>query len=342
MPVPTYTLTISVNPDDISNLQNAGYRLCIAKRVNNKYTVVWWSGGVSTARNTFAWDAEFQVFGALRFQQGLRVRPDTNAQEIKFGQTVVLDVHGDMQPATGPSDKSGVFQVQNDHDRICIGVNAKLGEAWSPIYLSQEPFAIGVVSLTPVEKVLVWFDTSSSTGIMFESDDIINSVELDFTSKTSQSVTYVSDPHRPGNGSSGSWIVGGSAILSSTYNVETDTFSLETPSALLLGKLSATINSQNSVPLTVTASVLFSKPAIAQDFVRYALARRPDGVRTWAFGLSGLAGPAVVDSRLQAQDDMEDEAAIQFLQDAFLAVLSPFRVNSNVTGFSFKVLDRNS
>ncbi len=154
-------------------------------------------------------------------------------------------------------------------------------------------------------------------------------------------MTYVSDPHRPGNGSSGSWIVGGSAILSSTYNVETDTFSLETPSALLLGELSATINSQNSVPLTVTASVSFSKPAIAQDFVRYALARRPDGVRTWAFGLSGLAGPAVVDSRLQAQDDMEDEAAIQFLQDAFLAVLSPFRVNSNVTRFSFKVLDRN-
>ncbi|THH01003.1 hypothetical protein EW026_g1592 [Hermanssonia centrifuga] len=185
---------------------------------------------------------------------------------------------------------------------------------------------------------MVWFDTPYSTGTMLL-DVVTNSIELDFTSKTSQSVTYVSDPHRPGNGSSGSWIADGSAILSSTYNVETDTFSLETPSALLLGRLSAIINSQNSVPLTVTASVEFSQPAIAQAFVQYALRRRPDGVRTWAFGSTG---PAAVGSRLRAQDDMEDEAAIQFLQGAFLAVLSPFQVNSNVRGLSFKVLDRNS
>ncbi len=40
----TYDLNISVNPADIPLLKNAGYRLCIAKRVNGKYDVVW-SGG---------------------------------------------------------------------------------------------------------------------------------------------------------------------------------------------------------------------------------------------------------------------------------------------------------
>ncbi len=93
------------------------------------------------------------------------------------GQTVVLDAHGEMQPATGLPDKSGVFQVQNDYDPIRIGVNAKLGGAWSPISLSLQPFATGVISLTPVEKVLVWFDTSSSTGTMLV-DAVGNGVEV--------------------------------------------------------------------------------------------------------------------------------------------------------------------
>ncbi|THH01005.1 hypothetical protein EW026_g1590 [Hermanssonia centrifuga] len=329
MSVPTYTLNISVNPDDIPNLQKAGYRLCIAKRVNGKYTVVWWSGGAFTARNTFAWDAEFQVFGASKLQKGLQVEPVTTAQEIKFGQTVVLDAHGEMQPATGLPDKSGVFQVQNDYDPIRIGVNAKLGGAWSPIYLSLQPFATGVISLTPVEKVLVWFDTSSSTGTMLV-DAVGNGVELDFTSKTSQSVTYVSDPHIPGEGD---WIVGGSAILPSTYNVETDTFSLETPSAPLLGKLSTIINSHNSLPLTMSASVEFVKPDAAEEFVQYVSGRRPDGVRTWAFVLSASG----VDSRLQAQDVQEDKLAITFLQDAYLGVLNSFQ-DSEYKKLTFEIL----
>ncbi|PSS06602.1 hypothetical protein PHLCEN_2v3660 [Hermanssonia centrifuga] len=331
MPVPTYTLDISVNPDDIPNLQKAGYRLCIAKRVNGKYTVVWWSGGAFTARNTFAWDAEFQVFGASKLQKGLQVKSGTTAQEIKLGQTVVLDVHGEMQPATGLPDKSGVFQVQNDYDPIRIGVNAKLGGAWSPIYLSMQPFFTGIIPLTPVEKVLVWFDTSSSTGTMFV-DAVTNSVELDFTSKTSQSVTYVSDPHIPGDGG---WIVGGSAILPSTYNVETDTFSLETPSAPLLGKLSTIINSQNSLPLIMSASVEFVKPDAAEEFVQYVSGRRPDGVRTWAFVLS--ASGDVVDSRLQAQDVQEDKLAITFLQDAYLGVLNSFQ-DSEYKKLTFEIL----
>ncbi len=82
-----------------------------------------------------------------------------------------------MQPATGPIDKSGVFKVENNYGAMCIGVNAKLGGAWSPIYLSQTPFATGVISLTPIEKVLIWFDASSSTGTMLV-DAVTNSIEV--------------------------------------------------------------------------------------------------------------------------------------------------------------------
>ncbi|PSS06824.1 hypothetical protein PHLCEN_2v3543 [Hermanssonia centrifuga] len=311
----TYNLTISINSADIPLLKDGDYRLCIAKRVNDKYDVVW-SGGSFFASNSFAWDAEFQVFGALKFQGGFQVQSNTNFEELKFGQTVVLDHYGVMESATGPTNGPGVFHVQNNYGAMCIGVNAKLGGAWSPIYLSQTPFVSGVVSLTPIEKVLVWFDASSSTGTMLV-DAVTNSIEVDFTGKTSQSVTYASDPSTPGKGG---WVVGGSALLPSTYNIETDTFSLEIPSAPMLGKLSDIINSQNRLSLTVSSSVEFDTPGQAGAFVRYALGQQPDGVRTWNFTQTG----AVVDSKLQAEKDQEDKLAIKFLQDAYLGVLYSF------------------
>ncbi|PSS06600.1 hypothetical protein PHLCEN_2v3658 [Hermanssonia centrifuga] len=331
----TYNLDISVNIADIPILKNGGYRLCIAKRVNGKYDVVW-SGGAFIASNSFAWDAEFQVFGALKFQGGFQVKAGTNPEELKFGQSVVLDSNGVMQPATGPTDKSGVFKVQNNYGAMCIGVNAKLGGAWSPIYLSQTPFASGVVSLTPIEKVLVWFDALSSTGTMLV-DAVTNSIELDFTGKTSQSVTYASDPNKPGNGG---WIVGGSAVLSSTYHVDTDTFSLETPSAPLLGKLSTLINSQNSLPLSklaVSASLEFYDEVSAEEFVRYAFGKRPEGVRNWDF----VQTSTVVELKLQTEKDQEDELAVKFLQDAYLGVLYSFP-GPEYMKLTFQILNRHS
>ncbi len=38
------------------------------------------------ASNSFAWDAEFQVFGALKFQGGLQVKSSTNPSGLEFGQ----------------------------------------------------------------------------------------------------------------------------------------------------------------------------------------------------------------------------------------------------------------
>ncbi len=37
----TYTLTVNVDSADLVPLKEAGYKLCIAKRVNDKYDVVW-------------------------------------------------------------------------------------------------------------------------------------------------------------------------------------------------------------------------------------------------------------------------------------------------------------
>ncbi|THG95706.1 hypothetical protein EW026_g5995 [Hermanssonia centrifuga] len=333
----TYTLTVNVNSDDVLRLKQAGYKLCIAKRVNGKYDVVW-SGADFLVKNTFKWDSEFQVFGSQTFEGGLQVSADTEEQDIKFGETCTLDQYGRMRPAHGSADpKSGVLHVENNYRLMHIGVNAKLGKSWSPIYLSEQPFYTGKVDLTPVEKVMIWFDSKSATGTMLV-DAITDCLELDFTGNTApQTVLYASDPNTPGKGG---WQRAEQIVLSSTYHINTDTFSFEPPSVSLLAKLTDIINSQKDVQLSkvsVSALVEFHEPGAAQTFAQFALEHQPDGVRTWEFTHSGH----IVESKLKAQKDQEDDLAVRFLQDAYLGVLYSFQ-DSKYKRLSFDIHGRTS
>ncbi len=130
-----------------------------------------------------------------------------------------------MLPAHGPSDpESGLFHVQNNFGPIFIGANAKLlrGDKWLPVYLSDQPCFNGNFDLVPVEKVLIWFDLTSSTCdiiqkpisncievcysnticVLTSSGLIILALQVDFTQSTApQAVEYtVTDPTNPGEG----------------------------------------------------------------------------------------------------------------------------------------------
>ncbi|THG95100.1 hypothetical protein EW026_g6491 [Hermanssonia centrifuga] len=317
----TYTLTVNVNSDDVLRLKQAGYKLCIAKRVNGKYDVVW-SGADFLVKNTFKWDSEFQVFGSQTFEGGLQVSADTEEQDIKFGETCTLDQYGRMRPAHGSADpKSGVLHVENNYRLMHIGVNAKLGKSWSPIYLSEQPFYTG----------------KSATGTMLV-DAITDCLELDFTGNTApQTVLYASDPNTPGKGG---WQRAEQIVLSSTYHIDTDTFSFEPPSVSLLAKLTDIINSQKDVQLSklsVSALVEFHGSGAAQQFAQYALEHQPNGARTWEFTHSGH----IVESKLKAQKDLQDDLAVRFLQDAYLGVLYSFQ-GSKYKRLSFDIHGRSS
>ncbi|PSR76420.1 hypothetical protein PHLCEN_2v8455 [Hermanssonia centrifuga] len=255
-----------------------------------------------------------------------------------LGETCTLDENGSMRPAHGAPDASGEFHVRNDYRSIHIGVKAKLGNEFSAIYLSERPFYTGKVDLTPVEKVLVWFDMSSQTGTMLVKA-ITDTIEINFTgSAAPQTVKYASDPQTPGKGA---WTRAEQIVLSSTYHIDTDTFSLEQPSMSCLAKLAADIvDSQKDLQLSkvsVSALVEFHEPGAAQKFAQYALEHQPDGVRTWEFTHSGH----IVESKLKAQKDQEDDLAVRFLQDAYLGVLYSFQ-GSKYKRLGFDIHGRNS
>ncbi len=82
-----------------------------------------------------------------------------------------------MHPAHGAKDTSGVLRVENQYGAMHLGVNAKLGTKWSAIYLSDKPFYTGEINLTPIEKVVIWFDSKSETGTMLV-DAITDCIEV--------------------------------------------------------------------------------------------------------------------------------------------------------------------
>ncbi len=132
---------------------------------------------------------------------------------------------------------------------------------------------------------------------------------------------YVSDPTIPGKHT---WTCNEQLVPSSTYHIDTDTFSSEPANAPLVAKLTDIINSQKDVQLSkisVSALVEFHGSGAAQQFAQYALDHQPDGIRTWKFTHSGH----IVESKLKAQEYQEDDLAIRFLQDAYLGVLYSFQ-----------------
>lgn len=97
----TYTLNVMLDAAELQDMKESGYSLCIAKKVNNKYNVVW--QGTSSVlvkhilfiplnhisrflENTrFQWTEQYGVFGQAGFTSGALVDTSTNTVPIQFG-----------------------------------------------------------------------------------------------------------------------------------------------------------------------------------------------------------------------------------------------------------------
>ncbi|KAI0816038.1 hypothetical protein BC628DRAFT_1152579 [Trametes gibbosa] len=330
----TFTLSVHVNPSDLSVLKKAGYKLCIAKKVNNKYNTVW-RGGSFLAHNRFQWTSRYQVFGTDTFQDGARVSASTETAEVKYGQTAVIDENGNMGNAQGTPDSSGSFTVVNKYGQLNIGVMGYLGGAFSPIFVSPDALVTGTVKLTPFETVLVWFDTTHITSTIVTTA-IANSIEVEFTGgKTTRSVTYASPPGQAG---SGVWSIDRQLRLAATYYPETNRFEVETPSAPLLLKMASLINEQSLTvdddffPLVFKATLEFHdadvQDGVPDAFAAYAETARPDGLTEW--DVSTENGKVVVQLALDSQTD--DGNVAQNTLSKFMGILHDW------TGAQYKKL----
>jgi hypothetical protein len=184
------SVTVSIAPQDQIDLKKNGYNLCFAKLVNGVANVVWQSQGPDEwiAMNTFSWDPVYQVYGAQAFQSSVQVKEATNAVSAQLGDTTVLNQYGIFDPASQAGPSTAVT-IDNQFRLITMGMNQLAGGTSTPIYVSPEQAETGVVTLTPVDQIMVWFDQELTTSTMFSSARS-NTTKVDLTTTDSASILY--------------------------------------------------------------------------------------------------------------------------------------------------------
>lgn len=179
-------VNIEIADADIRLLKDSNYKLCFAKKVGDyAYNVVWQSYDNFLKYNNFSWTPQYQIFGTNKFQTGVEVQVQTNSVNIGLGQTCTLDNDGILHNAVSGGDET-CFTLINEYGIIHPGVmqlsKGPDGKMESkPIYVAKNEMTTGKMALTPVEKVMVWFEQDIETSTMF-TNARSNSKEVDLTS----------------------------------------------------------------------------------------------------------------------------------------------------------------
>ncbi|KAI0360894.1 hypothetical protein OH77DRAFT_735449 [Trametes cingulata] len=270
-----YTLNVTIDPLMQQFLQEGKYKLCIAKKVNGAYTVVWQGSNVLYSKD-FSWSSKYQVFGTNPFQSGALVRASTQTQDIAFGQVAIIDPYGTMQPASGTADNSGKFTIRNDFGVINVGVNTYVNGQYAPSYVSANPVVSGRTTLQPIETIMVWFDTRLSTSTMiFQAAS--DAIEVDFTSVPNHTLYYKAVENGPAG--KGVWQLDGhGALLPMTYHLLSNSFEIPAPDDATLKLMTELMNNPRSLrqppgavtpPVKLVATAEFQNAGEAQAFLAY-------------------------------------------------------------------------
>jgi hypothetical protein len=191
------TVIIEISNADLEFLKAANYALCFAKKVASGsgggiYNVVWQSSVRYLSTTTFSWTPQYSLFGTNTFAGDVKVVAQTNQLAIGLGEKGILKSSGLLVgPSTGPSP-TGVTMV-NEYGTIhpALSQISTLNGATSvtPLYVAEQPIALGQATLTPKESVLVWFEQNIETSTMFSSARSMDT-EIDLTFTNSQTRLY--------------------------------------------------------------------------------------------------------------------------------------------------------
>ncbi|KIK52898.1 hypothetical protein GYMLUDRAFT_265290 [Collybiopsis luxurians FD-317 M1] len=192
--MPTYTLNVMIDSEQLRILRENSYTLCIAKKVRDqlgdKYNVVWKGIEEPMQANRFTWTEEYQVFASNTFKVRDLVEAKSNEVSIAYKQECLFDDTGSMQHAKAdPKPVDGTFKITNQFGAIPFAISSEMNGEYNPNYIS--PVIIkGHVVFAPVNEVRVWFALKLPTGTMF-SDFTGEYIELQFGGdKTTATVCY--------------------------------------------------------------------------------------------------------------------------------------------------------
>lgn len=202
------SITIKIPNNELIKLKENHYRLCLAKKVNDTYNVVWTSNVDYLSHNNFSWTPHFQLFGTNTFEDNVKVVAQTNQRNIWLGQQATLNKAGVIGEVSTGGPSTGLT-LHNNYGAIHPGVNQVLtvdGEQrTNSIYVAEDQIVSGSTTLTPKEIVMVWFQQDVETGTMF-STSRSNSTEIDLTKSNSETREYIN----------GGWITPSQEALAET------------------------------------------------------------------------------------------------------------------------------
>ncbi|KZV84471.1 hypothetical protein EXIGLDRAFT_776506 [Exidia glandulosa HHB12029] len=202
----TYKLEVLITGDWVERMKRMKYALCVAKKVNSCYSVVWTSTRDYNYENEYSWTDDYQVGAVQGFEAGqdLIKLPATKKQHISFGQTVVREPNGVLKAATGaPNGES--FIVANMGGETHIVVDQMIGANFQTTWVDPDGTINGKVKVTPQLKVLVFFEKDITTGTMFVEVNY-PAIEIDFTGTARQTVAFVESKSIE---KAGVWVQGG-------------------------------------------------------------------------------------------------------------------------------------
>ncbi|MFJ2990361.1 nuclear transport factor 2 family protein [Collimonas sp. NPDC087041] len=190
---PSKQVMIQIDGNDLAQLKSSGYKLCFAKKVNDAYNVVWQSSSAYLPANKFSWTMQYQLSASNMFFVGMQVTASTNSVKIGLGETSVLEPFGLFNPPHADGLISSITMRNNYgpiHPVVSQFVTGVSGESESlPIYIAERGVDLGEARLTPVQKVLVWFEKNIETSTVFNTARSL-SVEIDLTDLNSATCLY--------------------------------------------------------------------------------------------------------------------------------------------------------
>jgi hypothetical protein len=186
------TILIEISTSDLQLLYTNGYSLCVAKKVNGSYNVVWQASNSFLMNNTISWSSSFQIFTTASFTPGAQVSIDNGPLDISLGQKATLDTRGFLLDGSGDAPDSITFlnNITPTHPGLSgLSVGPGWGQQSTPIFVSSLSVQNSSTLLTPVEMVQVWFQQLVTSGSMI-SGAAPNAVEIDLTQADSATRRY--------------------------------------------------------------------------------------------------------------------------------------------------------
>lgn len=170
-------IKVTIESEDLEALKQNKYILCIAKQVDDQFTVIWQAKKDYLVKNKFRWEPGYQVFGAECFKVRSKLEVSTKIVPIAPGQKINIDrwgILGDPEDG-GKKDK---ITIINDFGSIYPGLADIDG---TPIYVQPTKAFKGITELAPADIFRVWFDQKVETGTIIQFPASGNSLSSTFS-----------------------------------------------------------------------------------------------------------------------------------------------------------------